>query len=61
MCFFSSLCVLFFFFFFYLFGFGCAESLLLRGLCSGCEQGLLSSLVCGLLIGMASLVTEHVL
>ena len=42
----------------YLFIFGCAASLLQRGLFFGCgEQGLLSS--CGLLIVVASLVAEH--
>ena len=44
---------------FYLFIFGCAGSLLLCRLCSGCsEQGLLI-VVSGLLIAVASLVVEH--
>ena len=41
------------------FHFGCAGSLLPRGLLSSCgEQGLLSSLVCGLLTVVASPVSE---
>ena len=45
---------------FYLFVFGCAESLLLRGLFSSCsKQGLLFTDVHQLLIAGASLVAEH--
>ena len=46
--------------FIYLFIFGCAGFLLLKGLFSSCsEQGLLFIAVHGLLIAVASLVTEH--
>ena len=52
--------VVFFFFFIHLFIFDCAGSLLPHGLFSNWgEQSLLSVVLCGLLIAVASLIVEH--